>query len=889
MNEGLLLWSADAPLRPELEARGAVVLEWGRWRAEAATWLHPTNRRSLVPPAREPIDQLLSHDAVAVRGVELATLDDLRCLHETLLAPVLRAGVPLLIECAQEPDELDGFVEPGFEHAHTLERMRWLCCRARTTDTRHAPTSDAPPHRPLDPTQLAAARAPGGVVQVIAPAGSGKTTVLVERVRELLARGARPERILCVTFNDAAAGELRERLALADAGRVSARTFHSVGHQIIRAHGLVDGRTLHAEGWTVAQWSRFGRLASAEVGAPAPEAAELPHELAAIRLGELATPEEWEAACPRDDRSRCIARVYSLVEQEKDRLRLYDFDDMIVLAVRLLRTERRARERWQAAFEHVLVDEYQDIEPAQELLVQMLAAPHDDLFVVGDEDQTLYGWRRASVHRMIDLDTAYPALRRVALEHNYRCTPEAIAASGALIAHNRLRFAKAIKPGSGRTPGGARAIRLAHFNEAELDQGTRLLARKLAGYSRADIAVLGRTINALRPYALAAAAAGVRIAGPDELFDAAGAQETLEAYFAVLSDPRHASEADVRVMLRRPSRGLGQDASERICKGLAAGASVPEAIERLPAGGGEQWRLVRAAEAFSALAALDDAAAVIARLRADGLDQHFADAARASARPDRDDLTVLDDAERESAGRTVAEFAATLAGRRLSLRKARDDRNGIELTTVHRAKGRQWPRVVVVACDEDVLPHRNALQAGPELEAAGEGVEAERRIAYVAFTRATDELSILYTTERPSRFLHEAGLIAAPPRPPTRAAPPSRAGFWQHRPDAAAGEALVRRAHEVGLHHALTVVPDREAALEFAAVALRRELAGPATRADQLTVRQFLKAIAGLSRAERQRVLRAVPGLDAGQRVAQLPSATRNALAETLRVVGRRA
>ena len=212
---------------------------------------------------------------------------------------------------------------------------------------------------------------------------------------------------------------------------------------------------------------------------------------------------------------------------------------------------------------------------------------------------------------------------------------------------------------------------------------------------------------------------------------------------------------------------------------------------------------------------------------------------------------------------------------------------------MHRAKGRQWPRVVVVACDEDVLPHRNALQVGPELEAAGEGVEAERRIAYVAFTRATEELSILFTSERPSRFLHEAGLVAAPPKTRPTAAPPSRAGFWQSRQarparDAVDVEALVKRAHEVGLHHALTVIADRQTALEFAAVALKRDLAGPATRSTQLTVRQFLKAITALSRSERQRVRRAVPGLSPEQHVAQLPPATRNALAATLRVVARR-
>ena len=899
----MLHWGPVAPPVEQLETRGVLVLHWDAWRRETAAWLRPgahDDRQTLEPPGRARLAALREHEAVAVVGVKLAALDDVRALHETLLVPVLRAGIPLLVECERRPEELDdaAFVEPGFEHAATLERLRWLCALARDGDVGFSAASTKPTNRWLDDTQLVAARAPGGVVQVIAPAGSGKTTVLIERVRELLARGADADRILCMTFNDAAAAELRERLEAACAGRVAARTFHSVGNRIIRAHRLVEGRTLHAEGWTVAQWARFGRIAGEEIGAPAPEAAELPHELAAIRLGELATSAEWERSCPRDDHSRCVARVYTLVEREKERRRLYDFDDMIVLAVRLLRGDRAARERWQAAFDHVLVDEYQDIEPAQELLVRMLAAPQDDLFVVGDEDQTLYGWRRASVHRMIDLDAAYPALHRVALEHNYRCTPELIRASAALIAHNALRFPKPITAAPGRASGGPRAIRIAHYRESEQDEGARLLARKLGAYSRADIAVLGRTINALRPFALAAAAAGVRISGPEELFEAAGAQETLEAYFAVFSDPRRATEADVRVMLRRPSRGLGPDAATHICEALARGASVPEAVERLPVAGGDHWRLVRATEQFSALAGVRDAAAFIRRLRRDGLDRHFEEASRASARPDRDDRTVLDDAEAEAAGQSLADYAEVLAARRSSLRAARDDRDGIELTTVHRAKGRQWPRVVVVACDEGVLPHCNAIQASPEQEAAGEGVEAERRIAYVAFTRATSELSILHTTERHSRFLHEAGLVAAPPRLDQPEAAPSRAGFWQaqigadsRRPRRAGARSLedhLERAREVGLHHALTMIPDRRAALEFAAVAIERDLVGASTRSDKLTVRQLLKAIGALTGAEREAVRRAVPGLKLAQRVAQLPGRTRTSLAAALRAAASR-
>jgi len=256
---------------------------------------------------------------------------------------------------------------------------------------------------------------------------------------------------------------------------------------------------------------------------------------------------------------------------------------------------------------------------------------------------------------------------------------------------------------------------------------------------------------------------------------------------------------------------------------------------------------------------------VIRRLRVDGLDRYFDEVARASARPDRDDRKVLDEAEQEARGQTVEEYAAVLDSRRLSLRRARDERGGIELTTVHRAKGRQWPRVVVVACDEGVLPHRNALNALPDAVAAGEGVEAERRIAYVAFTRATEELSILHTEGRHSRFLHDAGLVAEPvPEPkPADADPPSRAGFWEPPRLAAAGD---------------RAVGERGAALESAAETLH-DHAG--------TVGELLAAIDALTDKERARVLKAVR-LDADAHVSTLPPKTRRSLAATLRVMAKR-
>ena len=631
---GLLHWTAEAPDRELLRARDVHVLEWEAWRADAQAWLRPDDpeRATLEPPAAGPLRELRSRRAVAVLGVRLTTLAEVRDLYDGLLVPLVRAGVPLLVECKTAPEELDAapFVEPGFEHAFTVERLQWLGGESRQRDTRHiqaAQQRDSGDTAGLDESQRHAVRAGGGVVQVIAPAGSGKTTVLIERVRELLARGAAPERILCLTFNTAAAAELKQRLSGAGVLTVEARTFNSIGNRIIRP--LVKGRELRPESPTVAQWGRWARIAGDQLGVEAPEAAELPERIAAIKLGELATPDEYSARADLGDDERCLGAIYRLFEAEKAAQHVYDFDDQIFLAVRHLRSDARSRRNWQHRFDHVLVDEYQDIEPAQELLVRMLAAPQDDLFAVGDEDQTLYGWRRASVRRIVDLDAAYPSLERHALEHNYRCTPEVVAASSRLIARNRLRFPKTIKPTPGRPAGGRHAIRVAPFPERDDGEAERMLAKKLSRHARGEIVVLARTVNALRPYALEAAAAGLRLAGPEELFESSGAIETLQAYFAVFTDPSHAREQHVRIILRRPTRGsLGPDAAQRICAGVHRGLELPAAVEALPTPADARWRVTRAAEKLAALASITDAAAFIGRLRQDGLDHHFEQAQR---------------------------------------------------------------------------------------------------------------------------------------------------------------------------------------------------------------------------------------------------------------------
>jgi hypothetical protein len=273
---GLLHWTAAAPDRERLRARDVHVLEWDAWRSEAQRWLRPDRleRATLEPPAAVALRELRARRAVAVLGVRLTTPAEVRDLYDGLLVPLLRASVPLLVECPDAPEELDArrFLEPGFEHAFTVERLRWLCGEARERDVGHptaAERRDSGDLPGLDESQRRAVQAGGGVVQVIAPAGSGKTTVLIERVRELLARGASPDRILCVTFNAAAAAELKQRLDAAGVPSVTARTFHSIGNTVIRP--LVTGRELRPEPSTVAQWARWARIAEERLGSEAPE------------------------------------------------------------------------------------------------------------------------------------------------------------------------------------------------------------------------------------------------------------------------------------------------------------------------------------------------------------------------------------------------------------------------------------------------------------------------------------------------------------------------------------------------------------------------------------------------------------------------------------------
>jgi superfamily I DNA/RNA helicase len=898
-NTTSLSWVASAN-RHELEAAGWTVIDFGwlRQNVVPSTQRVDGGRDSLINPTQPWLQKVGSTQRLAVVGVRLESLSDVATLHGYVLEPAFRWRTAVLVESEQRLSRLppDRFVDAGFEYAYTLERALDVATRLyRGVQAPRPPQSVAPPTVGLDPEQRRAVDAHDGVVQVIAPAGSGKTTVLIERVRELLRRGTPPAQILCTTFNRDARIELQERLARAGLSAVEARTFHSLGLWLLTEEKLA--RRGGTRPLSLNQWKRLCAIAGREDGVWI-DAADARSKIGDIKLGLLCTPAEFRQRASDHPDGQTLARIYELYEQQLAEQELNDFDDHVLLSVRALREDADLRRRWQGRFSQVLVDEYQDIEPAQELLVRILAAPEDGFFCVGDEDQTLYGWRRASVRRMIDLDLAYPGLERVSLAHNYRCPPEVVTASRRLIEHNTVRFPKPIHPAPDRPPGGEDALQLRE--EQGQPQAADRIVRVLASHGRGEIVVLARTTNLLRTVALAAVEVGVRISAPPAVFEPRGARQALEAYLRLCARRDHPRPDDVALVCRAPNRGLPFEAETQVASLLRDGFTFVESFAGLQANARQRSKLDDAGRILDALVGMSDAPRFIRYLRGPGgLDEYFAEYEEAFGDTEQVELEVLEQAQHEAAGKTVAEYSALLDARTDALRGIRDDENGIELTTIHRAKGRQWPRVELFACEENQLPHRHALAATEEEKAAGEGVEAERRLAYVAFTRAQQTLVVSTSDGAASRFLTEAGLAPKRPYPPPAsktARSPGRQGAAStspraRRPDrhrkpgaefgpANAGLAEARR---VGLGYALRTAASRTAALETAAAALEQRMIGPITTSERMTVAKLLAAIEAISDADRAALLTAAGISNDRVLLARLDVAARRRLVAALR------
>lgn len=618
--------------------------------------------------------------------------------------------------------------------------------------------------RELDPDQRLAVNAHEGVVQVIAPAGSGKTRVMIARVQELISNGVASNRILCTTFNRAAREELEMRLAQVGITGVEVRNFHSLGYKILKDEGL-----LRSEIGSISfgQWRRLARIAMDSVPdgfwLDAPVASEL---IGDYKLAQMIEPAEAiaRATTPTE---RTAAELYRLYEEHLVEVDQMDFDDLVLRSVQLMRSDPDGRKRWQSKWECVLVDEYQDIEPAQELLIRLVAAPEDSIFAVGDEDQCIYSWRRASVERIVMLDTVYPGLDRIVLGTTYRC-PRAVAdAARQLISNNRRRFPKEIRASSSHPHEGSIEIR----NAQGLREGAREVASLLAELSEAaeDAVVLARTSRLLREVVQACAERGVAVRAPEKALRLVDAEKTVLAYLRLASSSDSARPEDVRQSFRVPNRYLPREAEHVLAESLRRGVGFLDAVRAIRLSGTDEWRadaMTSWARILETLAAEVNAQSAIRTLRAvAGLDRHYSSVEQMSPH-DQIEIESLDALEGEAANLASSDLVTRLELRAHKIENMNDE-HGIELSTIHGAKGREWDTVILFGADADQLPHLRALKEAETDEAFEQALEDERRLAYVAITRTRRRL-ILIATSTPSPFLREAGIADHGPCVPTR-------------------------------------------------------------------------------------------------------------------------
>jgi DNA helicase II / ATP-dependent DNA helicase PcrA len=527
----------------------------------------------------------------------------------------------------------------------------------------------------LDPEQRVAATLPDGPAQIIAPAGSGKTTTMVARLAVLLSRGVRPERICVVTFNRDAALDLAARVdrrlgpQVPAARTIDIRTLHALARQVLLDAG--EGSNLVADRLPLLRAARR-QLAAADPDATLPDAAQVDTWLSVSKIEGRAPP---DAALP-------VLDAYARLLAERGAV---DFDDLVVRAGELLANRREIRGRWRARFEHVCVDEFQDVDAAQLRLVRLLAAPEDNLFVVGDDDQTIYAWRLADVRRILRFGDDYPAARRVMLATNYRCPQAVVAASARLVAVNRERFVKPIRPAPGAPSNGA-AIQAVDATTTGWPETAAAFAAD-ADRAGTGLCFLARTRGELTPILQALVRAGVRhTAAAAPIVESEAVLELVEA-----ARGADAEEHPFHVLQRlRLGRGWAH--------GTAAGDELSD----------------------------DEHAALDALL---GWSVAFDSAAR---------------------------FCGAFDAARARIAALRDPAAPVELATVHGSKGREWETVVLLGFEADRIPNRRSLADADDPERA---LEEERRLAYVALTRATRRLILAVDPARPSPFLAEMGLV----------------------------------------------------------------------------------------------------------------------------------
>jgi len=592
-----------------------------------------------------------------------------------------------------------------------------------------------------------------GPMLVLAGPGSGKTTVLLCRISRLLERGlAKPQEILALTFSKAAAEEMKSRFEnLNGASGVSFGTFHSIFFRILRSR----------YGWNVEQIFQEEERRSILRNSIEAEKWDIPDleeyisqffSQLSLMNSELEQPNRFTPTGMPVEEFRKLYRAY---EGYKERHEKLDFDDMLTQCYQLLREDAAVREYWQRKYKFILVDEFQDVNQAQFACLQILAERHQNLFVVGDDDQSIYAFRGARPDFLLHFPTLYPAAKKVTLNTNYRSTERIVNLAERVIGNNEVRFVKNMK-GIGEA-GDKVTFFLAEDAAKEAAHIAEKIGRLLdEGMPLTEIAVIYRTNLQGGAFARELYKRGI----PYDLRDNSGnvyehwVAKDLLAYLLLAENEE--SDSALRRILNKPKRYIGKDL-------LAEAETMPYTLLRsffvCPSLKGWQEENLRIDLNQIRKRTPYDAVKYIRKVI--GYDEYleeFAAYRRTSAQVLQEIADEIMETAKDCAD--VRSFREQLE--RLSLqmkeqsRKKGQKRNGVALMTMHGAKGLEFRAVFLPSLVEGIVPHEKGMDT----------VAEERRLFYVAMTRASEKLCLSailqrYEKERkPSRFLAEMGLDA---------------------------------------------------------------------------------------------------------------------------------
>ena len=608
--------------------------------------------------------------------------------------------------------------------------------------------SSSPSDEVLDASQAAAAAHGKGPMRVLAPAGSGKTRTIVHRIERLVADGASPGGILPVAFNRKAAAEMNTRLAAMGLGDVRARTFHSLGYEIVRCGSSytfdAENESAVTSEIVLQALKTMHPGCSLEEGSGAGTAAR---QVSDVKMN-LLDPDRLVLKIGGD--SFPFGPVFRKCLEIQESRRFMNYDDMIYFALRILLDDPAARRTWQEKWTYVLVDEFQDLNPSQLLMLRILAHPHDNLFIVGDDDQAIYGWRGGSVRGLLNFPTAYPSSAGCLLSTNYRSARRIIAHAGWLIAHNKDRAPKRVTVRSG-APQGEFCVRLTLGLREQAREAALWIAQERSGSSLlwSDIAVLYRYNMLAFIVSLALDEQGIPhdcdIARP--LFSSRVGQDVLAWLRYLLGKP---GVDDLPRALSRPRRVLPY----AIATGIRREVDLEHLMATCATDDPHAVALREFTECSESLRSLSGTLNAERFLEALDRAAGFRSPSRRRAGkwcdPDEaDDATCFDVIQSLAAwSPSAADFLASaeeILRTPPAPRAEPATRDAVVLSTIHRAKGNEYSRVVMF----DLSRRRRPVPAE---------VEEERRVAYVGLTRARDALLVTAEARRQSPFLREAAL-----------------------------------------------------------------------------------------------------------------------------------